>query len=72
MQQKAIAVAVKTKAKRKCIHHWMIDDDDKGVCIFCGEERQFTRRGDIDWESLRPWVIGKEERVILPYITSEV
>lgn len=58
----------------KCTHYWKINDDDKGVCEYCSEERQFARRGEIDWYKVRKGahVRGKSPRVILPFITSEV
>jgi len=51
---------------RKCTHYWKIkpDPDCSGVCIYCGEERQFTRNHEINWDKL---VIGKAEREIVLY-----
>jgi len=35
-----IVVAVKSK----CIHHWMIDSSNFGVCKYCGRQKNFGRR----------------------------
>lgn len=24
-----------------CVHYWMLNSSDKGVCKFCGEEKEF-------------------------------
>lgn len=26
-----------------CVHHWMIDSSDKGVCILCNKQKDFHR-----------------------------
>ncbi len=58
----------KVAVKTECVHHWIVDWFDYGVCKLCGEERQFTPRGTIDWgrERMTGFQNGQPERVILP------
>ncbi len=66
----------KVAVKPECPpHYWKIGQwTDHGVCEICGEERQFTPRGQIDWDQVRRDAVvqGKPARVILPFIASEV
>lgn len=38
-----------TKTKR-CTHYWLIDDKNKGICKYCGAERQFPVWHDRDYK----------------------
>ena len=37
------------RGKITCVHHWLIDAKNHGVCIKCGEEHQFPVLGDLDY-----------------------
>jgi hypothetical protein len=48
-------IAEQPKAKVKCTHHWIIESPhgptSKGVCKYCGVEREFQNYwGDFFWE----------------------
>jgi hypothetical protein len=34
----------KEKPKPKCVHYWIIDHDNVGVCRYCHKKRDFGRR----------------------------
>ena len=37
-----IRYAQDVKGDKMCVHYWMLDSCDKGICKHCGEQRNFS------------------------------
>jgi len=63
-----------SKAKKACIHHWVLESPNgsvsKGVCKKCGSERdyfnapEYMREAGNQWmrRSIATWVVTQEEK----------
>jgi hypothetical protein len=47
--------AIEKKANKQCVHHWIIDRDNVGRCVKCGEVKDFGKL-------LGRWAEGQPER----------
>ena len=37
------------KALKKCVHYWVIDIENMGICKYCGAVKQFPKMHEIDY-----------------------
>jgi len=43
---------MQTKVKTECLHYWILDADNLGICRYCGATKQFPRLDtNVDWKS---------------------
>lgn len=54
---------IKEVRKATCVHHWLIDAKDHGLCIKCGEGRQFfPPHNPEDYSASTCWAIQKRRK----------
>lgn len=69
----------RTKARKEkqaqqvdCIHHWVLDDMNHGVCIKCGAEKQFPTPKEQAYILARAFQVQKEPACLDDDLISEI